>query len=1095
MHQRKNYARTSFASSTSFGSSTRIFTPLQSPQTGRPGPPYSCRSHSMNSATARSPQRRGPAIYYCDCPRYCKVRKVVKRTTFYQHAPYRNPLRSLHDHESALRPFVDGDIAGADRTSPREPPPKKRRLASPVQSDSDNSDSGLAIMLQSDDPVTFVGGDSEGFGQVLPDADDYPDPGSVADPNQLDDNDDPDPIVDASVPSPRPESTTPPLSPTTLPQHLDDPPPPPPPGPNHPIYERLSSIPDVEAAQLFIKALENASLDESGLDADVIHRLRNPIQECVDVSDDKDFRLSIDTYLADTYASEATYEATRRGFLRHSPDIGMLSHHEIKKEIENMTGVVPITHDMCPDSCIAYTGHWDKLEECPKCHGPRYDPVILKNSDGQRKVPLRQFDTIPLGPVLQALWRSKEGAQHMRHRQKRTAEIRAQRNANGNVTIDKYEDVYHGQAYLDAVEQGLINDDDSVLLLSIDGAQLYAMKQSDCWIYIWVFLDLDANLRYKKKFVIPGGIFPGPLKIKVVESFLFPGLYHIAALMKEGLKIWDASTDRVFTDFPFLLFGTADAPGMAMLDGRVGHTGAYGCRLFCPVKGRHKPRAPTYFPALLKPHNYTVEGCDHGDVSGHNLPPGSPDEYRRALFKVMEAKNDAQHQKRRLETGIVKPTLFSGLSRILPVPSCFPGDNMHLILNLFDLFLNLWRGTLDCDPNDNVASWDWAVLKDKIWEAHGERVASTRPYLPGSFDRPPRNIAEKINSGYKAQECLTYFFGLGPGLLYGILPDRYYRSYCKIVRAFRLSYQHEIHREEVQECHQMFCEAYKEYEELYYQRLTSRLHFCRQSMHNLLHEAPEIVRVGPGAYHGQWPMERTIGNLGEEMKQHSNPYANLSQRGVRRAQVNALKSLIPDIEPNNELPRGSEDLGHGYILLRAKDEYPQVVHGAQGDAIRQYLEEMNDEKYPDTFQPKLRRWARLRLPNGQIVRSAWKEKQKALDKVRMARNVRFTDLDGEESYAEVQFFFQADSADGETFSLALIHPYSAPDPDLLEVSSKTLWVCDGLDEDTPMEVIEVDSISSVVGMVPFDEGRVFVVHKMGLEVTGMAGTEEIDTEN
>jgi hypothetical protein len=74
--------------------------------------------------------------------------------------------------------------------------------------------------------------------------------------------------------------------------------------------------------------------------------------------------------------------------------------------------------------------------------------------------------------------------------------------------------------------------------------------------------------------------------------------------------------------------------------------------------------------------------------------------------------------------------------------------------------------------------------------------------------------------------------------------------------------------------------------------------------------------------------------------------------------------------------------------LRAKDEYSQVIHGAQGDAIRCYLEEMNDEEYPDTFQPKLRRWARLRLPNGQIARSAWKEKQKALDKVRMARNVR-----------------------------------------------------------------------------------------------------------
>jgi hypothetical protein len=37
------------------------------------------------------------------------------------------------------------------------------------------------------------------------------------------------------------------------------------------------------------------------------------------------------------------------------------------------------------------------------------------------------------------------------------------------------------------------------------------------------------------------------------------------------------------------------------------------------------------------------------------------------------------------------------------------------------------------------------------------------------------------------------------------------------------------------------------------------------------------------------------------MKQHLDPYTNLSRRGIRRAQVNALKSLIPDLEPDPEL--------------------------------------------------------------------------------------------------------------------------------------------------------------------------------------------------
>jgi hypothetical protein len=42
-------------------------------------------------------------------------------------------------------------------------------------------------------------------------------------------------------------------------------------------------------------------------------------------------------------------------------------------------------------------------------------------------------------------------------------------------------------------------------------------------------------------------------------------------------------------------------------------------------------------------------------------------------------------------------------------------------------------------------------------------------------------------------------------------------------------------------------------------------------------------------------MERTIGNLGEEIKQPSQPFANLSERGLRRCQVNALKSVLPHL--------------------------------------------------------------------------------------------------------------------------------------------------------------------------------------------------------
>ena len=53
-----------------------------------------------------------------------------------------------------------------------------------------------------------------------------------------------------------------------------------------------------------------------------------------------------------------------------------------------------------------------------------------------------------------------------------------------------------------------------------------------------------------------------------------------------------------------------------------------------------------------------------------------------------------------------------------------------------------------------------------------------------------------------------------------------------------------------------------------------------QSIHALLHLVPEAICVGPLGLVAQWAMEHTIGHLGQEIKQPSNPYANLAQRGL-----------------------------------------------------------------------------------------------------------------------------------------------------------------------------------------------------------------------
>jgi hypothetical protein len=133
-------------------------------------------------------------------------------------------------------------------------------------------------------------------------------------------------------------------------------------------------------------------------------------------------------------------------------------------------------------------------------------------------------------------------------------------------------------------------------------------------------------------------------------------------------------------------------------------------------------------------------------------------------------------------------------------------------------------------------------------------------------------------------------------------------------------------------------------------------------------------------------MERTIGNLFEEVKLHSNPFMNLSERGLRQCQVNTMISMVPDLDQEkNPLPRGSVDLGDSYVFLRAMDTTARPDTALEAVAINAYLRRI---EMPEQANPHVVRWVRLRLPNGQIARSAWKESLKSLTKLRMARNVK-----------------------------------------------------------------------------------------------------------
>ncbi|KAG0691629.1 hypothetical protein DFH29DRAFT_884033 [Suillus ampliporus] len=125
---------------------------------------------------------------------------------------------------------------------------------------------------------------------------------------------------------------------------------------------------------------------------------------------------------------------------------------------------------MCTESCIAFTGPFSHLENCPICGHHRYDPIKLRTSGGRTKVALHKFVTIPLGTQLQALWGDPSHAEKMSYLQNEMERIFNLLHEHGG-QIDVFNDFIMGSDYIHAVARGDIVKDDIVLMISMDGAK------------------------------------------------------------------------------------------------------------------------------------------------------------------------------------------------------------------------------------------------------------------------------------------------------------------------------------------------------------------------------------------------------------------------------------------------------------------------------------------------------------------------------------------------------------------------------------------------------------------------------------------------
>ncbi|KAF9496262.1 hypothetical protein BDN71DRAFT_1482262 [Pleurotus eryngii] len=355
---------------------------------------------------------------------------------------------------------------------------------------------------------------------------------------------------------------------------------------------------------------------------------------------------------------------------------------------------------------------------------------------------------------------------------------------------------------------------------------------------------------------------------------------------------------------------------------------------------------------------------------------------------------------------------------------------MHLDgLNLPDLLMGLFRGESDL-----------------------ALVADARPYLPNCIELPPRNPEKKISSGFKASEYLVYVYTLCPALLHGVLPHAFWKHFCKLCS---------ISSEAVSTADKLLINYCQDFELLYYQRCMDRLHFIQPSIHFLLQRGPETHRLEPNALLAQWVLERTIGNLGAEIRQHQNPYANLAQCSLLRCQLNI------ETGPSHL----GQDIGDGYTLLHKTEDTSHLLHPDSHEALalRTYL---------DHIQPDHDDIQELQLITNSIVQ-----------------------------IVEVMYYFKF-HVNGLTLSLAMVTLYGTPDPTILEDSSNLLWVCDFPATGTAICVIDAKSVESVIGMVPYKwkpvinlaeghlmkPGKYFIVEQLSHNVAVVDTSEDDDNK-
>ncbi|KAF8264363.1 hypothetical protein EI94DRAFT_1593606, partial [Lactarius quietus] len=125
-------------------------------------------------------------------------------------------------------------------------------------------------------------------------------------------------------------------------------------------------LPKLRTTQEFIDMLRVASLDDTGMNTEDLYTLRNP-EPTLELVDPSPLLHSIRHFINNNKCSRDHFDNLQAIVMLNHPNNDLLSFDQSKWCVRILSGVVSLEHNMCPKSCIAYTGPYKELDKCPKC--------------------------------------------------------------------------------------------------------------------------------------------------------------------------------------------------------------------------------------------------------------------------------------------------------------------------------------------------------------------------------------------------------------------------------------------------------------------------------------------------------------------------------------------------------------------------------------------------------------------------------------------------------------------------------------------------------------------------------------------------------